>query len=229
MDDTGATTALIFEADLDQIQDTSGCDATSLGPIYAKTANGAVSRETYRLEVNIITPDHEELLDTWVPIQVTVVPGSQQADSPPRLSGMWMRHMLYTATCPDNKGYLYISNSLGGLTSQMPTVNAKDALPPPDAKPDWVNSRTLPPLPDHVGPFPSPKTVLRKVLPSDSTPTVDNGGMLPPSPLPSKRKQPLDGAESVADIDGAEAADQAKGRWTLTLRGKKRPKQAKRS
>lgn len=131
LDDTGASHMFMFQADLDQVQQSCARLALPLGDMIGHTPNGTMVHPTYRLEVNIVDADHEPILDEWVPVRVMVKPGSQQSNNMDRLSGMWMRHVLYTATCPDNNGRLYVSKSRNGLFTQMPPVDYKSARPPP--------------------------------------------------------------------------------------------------
>lgn len=131
MDDTGATTMLLFHEDLVEIQQACGDLANYLGDITSRTANGPMACSNYRLEVNVIDEDYEEILDQWVPLTVTVKPGSRQSNGADRLSGMWLRHLLYTATCPDGKGRLYISKSRNGLVTELPSVKPDEIDPAP--------------------------------------------------------------------------------------------------
>lgn len=183
VDDTGATTMLMYKADLDEIQTIAGRDAVALGPISGRTPNGPITFPTYRLEVNIIDADYEPLLDKWVPLQCLVKDGDQESDGMPRLSGMWMRHMLYTGTCPDNRGLLYVSNSLGGLISEMPVVKAKLAQPPPDVETEQASLSDSPPQVRPASSVVSRMSGIESAWGTAPTPALCYGSVLSRPPL----------------------------------------------
>lgn len=177
----------LYQADLDELKQLAGRRAKRLGPMNGMTPNGPLNLPTVRLEVNIIGPDNDELLG-WVPLQCMIKPGDRQSDGMARLSGMWLRHMLYTGTVPDNRGLLYVSNTKRGLFKDMPRVNARNAQPPPDIPwapkgksepvpgPALVSRPRLPARARNLGPF--------SLKPEASIPLAPVGGiMLPPLPL----------------------------------------------
>ncbi|KAJ5261186.1 hypothetical protein N7478_011781 [Penicillium angulare] len=49
---------------------------------------------------------------------------------PPRLSGSWWRHMLYTATAPDNNRNLYVGTTKQEVINLLPDVDHTKAKPP---------------------------------------------------------------------------------------------------
>ena len=122
---------LVYQADIDAIETVGGQGrAPRLGYSTFRTASIPVRMEICEVEVTIIGPDNDILLD-WVRIQCSIRPGSEATNPACRLSGMWLRHKLYVSTAPDNSGCLYISKSHNGLFSEMPKVNYKLANPPP--------------------------------------------------------------------------------------------------
>lgn len=45
----------------------------------------------------------------------------------PRLSGPWLRRIMYTGAAPDKNGELYLSENATRLTSQLPAVDKRNA------------------------------------------------------------------------------------------------------
>lgn len=102
----------------------------------------------HKLEVALLSVKRGIVTD-GVPVKTFVKEGS----CPPgatRLSGMWMRRMLYTATAPDNTGRLFVSTTKAGLVKVLPDVDAADAQPEiisPPINPDQI--------PDLIEPSPN--------------------------------------------------------------------------
>lgn len=177
----------LYQADLDELEQLAGRRAKRLGPMNALTPNGPLNLPTVRLEVNIIGPDNDGLLG-WVPLQCMIKPGDRQSDGMVRLSGMWLRHMLYTGTVPDNRGLLYVSNTKKGLFKDMPRVNARHAQPPPDTSCAPKENSEPVPAPALVSrprlPARACKLAPPSLKPQSSIPLTTTGvTMLPPLPL----------------------------------------------
>lgn len=128
LDDTGADNMLLFKEDVD----TMTWLAIHPGESYIRrggtlTAGGWEWGEYHKLEVAILQ-DGQPVTD-WVTIKAFVKPGSQESNNMPRLSGMWMRRMVYIATAPDNTGRLFLSTTKAGLERMLPDVDAANAEP----------------------------------------------------------------------------------------------------
>lgn len=81
-------------------------------------ANGRVERRILNVEV--------QLLIDGVPfgqfVQTTsfLTPRSPAGSS--HCSGMFLRSLFFTATCPDGRGMLYVSDKKTGVTGPLPAV-----------------------------------------------------------------------------------------------------------
>ncbi|KAJ5179175.1 hypothetical protein N7492_002385, partial [Penicillium capsulatum] len=120
LDDTGSQFMHLYEDDLDLIHHSAGRFAPGLGVINGSTAAGWLQLPTVELEARIYCDDGSPMAE-WVKIQTTAQQGSAQSNGNHRLSGIWVRHILYTATAPDNQGQLMLSTGKSHLNT-LPTV-----------------------------------------------------------------------------------------------------------
>lgn len=136
VDDTGASIPDIYDTDLADIQMICGSRATTCASFDIETANGKVTRETYHFQAAILVgPDKHVMGGRWFDVQTSVChrPASWRG---PRLSGIWIRHVLYQATVPDKHGNWYISDNLDELGHIVPRVNLAES-----ETPKFVSSR----------------------------------------------------------------------------------------
>lgn len=120
LDDTGSQFMHLYEDDLDLIHHSAGRFAPSLGVVNGSSAAGWLQLPTVELEAQICSGDDKPMTE-WVKVQSTVQQGSVQSNGNHRLSGIWVRHVLYTATAPDNQGELMLSTEKTHLNS-LPVV-----------------------------------------------------------------------------------------------------------
>ncbi|KAJ5481104.1 hypothetical protein N7539_006998 [Penicillium diatomitis] len=102
--------------------------------LQIRNYNGNMARhETHLYEFNLqiriaqgglkyLRPDHQ-----WIPQQTVVIREAYNPQTHVRLSGSWMRNVVYTATAPDNLGFLYLAEPITALRGMLPTVNVRDA------------------------------------------------------------------------------------------------------
>lgn len=128
LDDTGAYIMLLFQEDVSTMTELASNPYDSyIRRGTAVTAAGWGWGEYHMLEVAILQDGQP--VTGWITIKAFVKPGSQQSNYNPRLSGMWMRRMIYTATAPDNTGRLFLSTTKAGLDRMLPDVDAANAEP----------------------------------------------------------------------------------------------------
>jgi hypothetical protein len=127
-DDTGSDTATIFEDDLEEIMKLApeGAEVPTIGEYSMNTVKGDLIHRNVVMQIRVLSPG-DNPITRWYPVRVTVYPQSHKADMPVRLSGNWWRHVLYTATAPDNKGLLYASTMKQDLCKALPDVDHNQA------------------------------------------------------------------------------------------------------
>lgn len=134
IDDTGSTMTRIWESDIRQIQTLAGgAPLVGMGTMTFIDATGTVTAcKTYQLEVNVLrSDDGHAIIPKWNRIQVVAAPDRIRDKGSNRLSGIWLRHVMYTATVPDNKGRLYLSATRDELVDALPDVSVRLANAPP--------------------------------------------------------------------------------------------------
>lgn len=82
----------------------------------AETANGRALRYITSVWVNF-KDANENFMDQWREVECVL-----NLDNQTRLSGMYLRNNLYTATAPDDTGRLYIGTKKNGVVAPLPTV-----------------------------------------------------------------------------------------------------------
>ena len=145
IDDTGSTMTRLWESDIRQIQTLAGgAPLVGMGTITFIDSNGVVTAcKTYQLEVNVVSENGQAIIPKWNRIQVVAAPDSIKQKGSDRLSGIWLRHVMYTATVPDNKGRLYLSSTRDELVNALPDVPVQLANPPPYlSRGSWTLERT---------------------------------------------------------------------------------------
>lgn len=131
MDDTGASIMNISGGDLVNLHAQRVLfgprAAPRLPPLIGKTVLELASGEAEEvnviiLEVNYPTPPGGVgyVLPTWSLIQVAVWDDRNAPGTFTRLAGPWLRSQLFTATVPDGKHDLWITDVAAGLASVGP-------------------------------------------------------------------------------------------------------------
>lgn len=116
LDDTGATyLSLNYPNDLIAL----GLAPNTPLPLYeilVETDNGRALRNVTLVMVNF-KDANENLMGQWTEVECILNPDYQT-----RLSGMYLRKNLYTATAPDSRGRIYISIKKNGVVAPLPAV-----------------------------------------------------------------------------------------------------------
>ncbi|KAJ5618635.1 hypothetical protein N7528_006746 [Penicillium herquei] len=140
-DDTGASAPVVTMRDIRLIESICGRKARHLGSALGREVMGRlINGHQYSLEVCIVNnPSDRAPMTRWVKTIFFAVEYEPPSDGERscRLSGAWWRHMLYTATVPDNRKRLYAAQEKGELCDAIPKV-------------DWMIARapTVPPSRD---------------------------------------------------------------------------------
>lgn len=74
----------------------------------------------------------------WVRVQTVMRPQIFNASANCRLSGNWMRHMIYTGTAPNNLGQLYLAENVSKIRALLPLADVRNARPPAPGAPPGV-------------------------------------------------------------------------------------------
>jgi hypothetical protein len=108
----------IWHLSIDGLGDYPGrCGFTTLA-----TANGAISREQCKVEMQLLDIATGTPLTNWFVEDAVIQPRPPQTGEPEsRLSGAKMRQHMYFATPPRNL-HLYVSNNKTGLMQTIPAV-----------------------------------------------------------------------------------------------------------
>ncbi|KAJ5963721.1 uncharacterized protein N7479_003597 [Penicillium vulpinum] len=131
LEDTGASTMKMFQADKQQLEALSGHPLPVSSTSIMTTANGDVQVDNFIVQANIFC-NNQPMLPQWTDIRVSV------AREPPntspsgfRLSGVWIHHMLYCLSMPDNSLNMHVGTSLLEILASVPLCDPALAIPPP--------------------------------------------------------------------------------------------------
>ncbi|KAJ6080030.1 hypothetical protein N7467_009783 [Penicillium canescens] len=112
--DTGAEIMSINQQDVDQMQAMSGLEPPTFGHSQLVTGNGVVSRRVVEIEVSI--RDHNwAVMCPFVKVLAAVNPDNTAE----RLTGPWMKFVLFTATSPGANN-LYLTDNKAELVYRLP-------------------------------------------------------------------------------------------------------------
>jgi hypothetical protein len=119
--DTGADIMTIPRESLEELE-SLGDPARVLGWSMAQTAGGIICHKVIELEIALQIPYIvNTFMSFWLKVPAGVIearPGSSQREV--FLSGPFPRFAFFTATCPDGKGFLYLTYSKAELDAFMP-------------------------------------------------------------------------------------------------------------
>jgi hypothetical protein len=128
--DTGASSMRIFDDDRDQIEMLSGAPVPIIGEAINQTASGLMRAQNVVLQVMIFQND-QPLLPHWVNVKAGVTAGRRGGPGGDRLSGVWIYHLLFVMSMPDNTGRTHIGTDIGEMLANLPIPDHKNAIPPP--------------------------------------------------------------------------------------------------
>ena len=110
----------LFDEDVQLLQ-LGGGQLLHLPPVSVVAANNTHWVPSILVQVSIVDNLGREVMP-WRNIQTIVYPGGWRINGPSRMSGMFLRHSLFTATAPDGLGNLFISNRKTGIVNNLPAV-----------------------------------------------------------------------------------------------------------
>jgi hypothetical protein len=118
--DTGASNAIMYQADVDMLERASGKTAACMGLQNCSGVGGIVTRgiPNVELEFTLLAPTKQRMTK-WQKVKVAVLPGYYTWDNE-RLDGPWLSFLLYTATAPRHHDLLYVSTTKSDLTQRLP-------------------------------------------------------------------------------------------------------------
>ncbi|KAJ5362445.1 hypothetical protein N7541_003289 [Penicillium brevicompactum] len=128
LEDTGATTMALFENDVFDLELMSGAPLPGAGSTLAQTANGQKRIELKVVEANIFM-GNQPLLPNWVEVAAAVSP-KPTGFAPARLSGVWIHHMLFVVSMPDNTQRKHIGNDMWEMFGNLIIPDSSLAIPP---------------------------------------------------------------------------------------------------
>lgn len=132
LDDTGSKHMLIYEQDCWDIEDICNFICPEAGQTFVCTAAGTGIFKVIHVEATLFWDQGFTKVQVipWTPVTCYVAPG-RQAGSQPRLSGVWLRHLLYHVTRPDKEGNLYLADQdLDSSINVGPYAMANRQAPP---------------------------------------------------------------------------------------------------
>ncbi|CAG8927997.1 unnamed protein product [Penicillium salamii] len=128
LEDTGSSSMRIFSEDKENIERLSGASLPVIGHALKQTAAGQVQVQNVVLQAMIIQ-NQQNLLPYWVDIKAAVTPGAQGL-SGDRLTGVWIHHLLFVLSMPDNTQRKHIGTDLNEMMLNLPLPDHKNAVPP---------------------------------------------------------------------------------------------------
>ncbi|CAG8890964.1 unnamed protein product [Penicillium egyptiacum] len=129
LEDTGAAAMKICLSDQEYLERLSGAPLPVTSTTDMSTAAGLMRVNNVVLQVNIFNND-EPMLPRWINVRACV--GRDPPDAPStRLSGVWLHHMLYCLSMPNNTNTMYMGTDLQELLANVPLCNPAYAIPPP--------------------------------------------------------------------------------------------------
>ncbi|KAJ5692442.1 hypothetical protein N7462_001865 [Penicillium macrosclerotiorum] len=173
-DDTGAQMMMMYKDDMDNLMGTTGATDSPWDHIMGfDMFRGAIGEPAMNLllavEVNIcakglasnLLPGRTPLKTSWMTVPCCISAAqSTWLDGTPktRLSGPWLRQMLYTATAPEFPGSpsrMYISTTKSGLSGRnmLPAHSIATAVPLQFEQPQWGVAKVADPGTGRVVPF----------------------------------------------------------------------------
>ncbi|KAJ5949823.1 hypothetical protein N7454_001407 [Penicillium verhagenii] len=134
MDDTGSKHMLIFAQDLFDIEEICNAMCPEAGQSFVRTAAGSGVFNVVHVEAAIFWDRREDntkqQVIPWTTITCYVAP-SPRRKSQPRLSGVWLRHLLFHITRPDGNGKLYLTDQVIDDSINLTSLEIQNRAPPP--------------------------------------------------------------------------------------------------
>lgn len=135
LEDSGASQMKIFQSDRLTLEGMSGAPLPFTGTATFNTAAGDIESDSVVLHVNLVH-NGQPMLPHWITVRSSVGREVGHGTTPPmgfRLSGIWVHHMLYCLSAPDNTGNMYVGTDLNEIISTLPPCDLDLANPPYDS------------------------------------------------------------------------------------------------
>lgn len=131
LDDTGASIMVIYEDDLESLENKANDLPKVMGAAKLNGAFGGWWVLIYKLEVTMKDHNGKNLVD-WTPIQVAVIPWDRRLGVC-RLGGPWLRHKFFVGSSPKN-GLLCIAKNKTLFKQLLEPINVSEVehRAPPD-------------------------------------------------------------------------------------------------
>lgn len=131
LEDTGAAAMKIFQEDRRCLENMSGAPLPVTATTNMSTAGGQVRADTVILQVNLFHLG-QVLLPRWINIRACITRQPRNTPSSGlRLGGIWLHHMLYCLSAPDNSGDMHVGTNLSEMLTNLPPCIPAYARPPP--------------------------------------------------------------------------------------------------
>ncbi|CAI7670379.1 unnamed protein product [Penicillium palitans] len=131
LEDTGAAAMKIFQEDRRCLENMSGARLPVTATTNMSTAGGQVRADTVILQVNLFHLG-QVLLPRWINIRACITREPRNTPSSGlRLGGIWLHHMLYCLSAPDNSGDMHVGTNLSEMLTNLPPCIPAYARPPP--------------------------------------------------------------------------------------------------
>ncbi|OQE28237.1 hypothetical protein PENFLA_c005G10011 [Penicillium flavigenum] len=130
LEDTGAAAMKIYPSDQQFLEDLSGCPLPVTSVTNMSTAAGLVPVRSVVVQVNIFHDD-QPMLPRWINVRACIGNDPPSSPSSMRLSGVWLHHMLYCLSMPNNTNTMYVGTDVEEILANAPPCNPAYAIPPP--------------------------------------------------------------------------------------------------
>jgi hypothetical protein len=130
LEDTGAAAMKIYPSDQQYLEHLSGCPLPVTSTTNMSTSAGVVPVRSVVVQVNIFHND-QPMLPRWINVRACVGNDPPNSPSSMRLSGVWLHHMLYCLSMPNNTNTMYVGTDVEEILANAPPCNPAYAIPPP--------------------------------------------------------------------------------------------------
>lgn len=110
LDDTGSENMLVYDSDIQEVERQSGMVCQDMGSALLNTVTGQIPVRAVLAEVCVVERGWNPYnMSRWCDVVIFVRPGNPLPGIP-RLSGIWIRHIVHSQTIPNNQGILYLND-----------------------------------------------------------------------------------------------------------------------
>ncbi|KAJ5779120.1 hypothetical protein N7457_006840 [Penicillium paradoxum] len=124
--DSGASALRMFETDRQQLEQLSGAPVPTLSTQFYSTASGKLRTENICLQA-MIHRQGQPIFPTWVDIKCALSAGGPSPGRD-RLSGVWLYHLLFVMSMPDNTHSTHIGTDIYEMLNTLPVPDIRNAV-----------------------------------------------------------------------------------------------------